>query len=625
VELINGTGETVKGAPTLAPAMKASRAQVAQILMNFANLQYGSEYNVGDIVIAGTSISEYTVVYNARYSELVTIFTDYIKMATGFDIPAVVDTESKIGENEILIGKTNREGVTVEVDRSVCTDRDGIIINVQNGNLILTSDEIEHDEYHGTSYAVYDFMEHFAGYNFLGDGMSIDVQKQFTIEEGYYLYETSTTASYRTFSCNYGRQEWKMESINDFVGFYHSLPSLGLDPSEFKPEWSFQTNLHMNSDPCLTDSKIQSNIIANVRTYLRKYDDSNKKTGIWVAMSDGETYCKCSSCAAAYREHGRMGPYFEILDIVADAIEDEFPKIEVIGAAYKYNWSKLMNFNKEDINDSVALFVCTDNMCGTHSITQTGCRNDSNPNNTYEKDFGYTVKTVYGFRECYDTIVELCPNLYVWDYNYPAKHNEQPLPFFHRMYDNYTYFFKTGVKGMFRQNDTSRNSSFGYLRNYVAAQLLRDGKTITEKEYWARIDEYLKEYYGDGWTYIREYIDYTWELSQENEWHVWWNEDWNDVISEEQYRENYDYLMGLWEKAAALAQTEEMKYRVERDSTQMKYIELCLAYEDYADTKSDEDLAIFTAKRDAYIETLEFYELQIPNIGNLNPASWKYD
>jgi len=621
VELINGTGANVKGAPTLAPAKTATRAQVAKILMSYSDLWYDQPYNVGDILIGGSSISDYTIVYSSRYAELAADFAKYLNTATGFELDAVCDTDCEIGEKEILIGMTNREGVTVNVDRSVCTDRDTILIEVQNGNLILTSDEAEGDLMYGTTYAAYDFLEHFAGISFLDDTtLSIDVKKAYSVPSDYYLCETSATTGYRVFSAHYNCEQWKMHEINEFTGFYHSLPSLSLDPSEFEPSWSFQAEHHKNADPCLTNPAIQQNIITNAGALA-----SNGKDGVWVAMSDAESYCKCNNCAAYYRVHGRMGTYFNILDVVADALEKDYPDTQIVGLAYKYIWSMLKGFDRKDINKNVAMFICTDNMCGTHSITSTGCKNESNPNDTYEKDFGYKVETIYGYKDCFDKIVELCPNLYVWDYTYPANHDEQPLPFFHRMYDNYTYFFKNGVKGMFRQNTLSKNSSFGYLRNYMAAQLLRDGNRITEAEYWARLDEYLKEYYGDGWTYIREYIDYTYELSLENEWHIWSNEDWNDVITEEQYRENYDYLMGLWEKASSLAQTEDMKYRVERDSTQMKFIEVCLAYETYADSAmTDTDLKAYTDVRDAYIETLTFYGLNIPNIANMNPAQWKY-
>ena len=617
VELINGTGEDVKGAPTLAPKMAASRAQVAQILMNYDNLQYNTEYNVGDILIGENSIRDYIIVYSSSATNPAKEFQKYIKMATGFELDLVQDTACEIGEKEILIGKTNREGKTVNIDRSKCTnDNEAFVYGVQNGNLYITSNENKY----GTAYGTYDFLEHYCGINFFGTFETVDVKKTFKVPADLNYFETSATNEFRVFySPDYGSAEkWKTNEVNGMSGFYHALPSLGMDPSEFKADWSFQADVHKNADPCLTDPKIQQNIITNVKKLAGG-------KGVWVGHSDGAGYCKCSSCAAFIREHGRMGPYFNILDVVADAIEKEYPNTKILGLAYSHTWDMLKGFDRKDINKNVAYVVCGDNMCGTHSITSTGCKNESNPNETFEKDYGYKVDTVYGYRDCFDKIVELCPTIYIWDYIYPANHNEQPIPLFHRMYDNFTYFFENGASGFFLQNNTSSNACFDVMRSYMAAKLLRDGENMTEAQYWGYIKEFMKEYYGDGWSYIYEYINYTYELSQANEWHIWSNEDWNDIITEEQYRENYDYLMGLWEKAESLAQTEEMAERVRRDSTQMKYIELCLAYEDYAESaKTDEDLKAYTDMRDAYVEILEKYGFEMPNISNLNPAFWRY-
>ncbi|MBE6574095.1 MAG: DUF4838 domain-containing protein [Ruminococcaceae bacterium] len=588
--------------------------------MNYANLQYNQPYNVGDILIGDTSISEYTVVYSSSASNPAKEFVKYIKMATGFELDCVQDTECQVGENEILIGKTNREGNTVNIDRSKCTnDNEAFVYGVQNGNLYITSNE----QYYGTVFGVYDFLEIYAGINFFDEIETVDVKKAFYVPSNLNYFETSAVNDYRVVFSDYAskNEKWMAkENGANITGFYHSLPSLAKDPSEFKANWDYQVQYHKDKDPCLLDPEIQQNIITNATKLL------GNRGGVWVAMSDGTAYCKCNEyCAPYIRQHGRMGAYFNILDVVADSLEGTNPDAKIVGLAYKYIWSMLEGYDAKDINDSVTFVVCTDNMCGTHSITSTGCKNEANPNNTYEKDLGYKVQVEHGYKECYDRIVELCPNIYIWDYIYPSRHNEAPLPLFQRMYDNYTYFYTHGASGVFLQDHTGPNACFALLRSYMATKLLRNAGNMSEKEYWAYIDEFLKEYYGDGWTYIREYIDYIFELSQKNEWHIWSSEFWDDIITEEQYRENYDYLMGLWEKAESLAQTEDMAYRVRRDSTQMKYIELSLAYRDYAASeKTDADLKAYTDIRDAYIALLEEYGFDMPNVGNINPDFWNY-
>ncbi|MBE6574097.1 MAG: DUF4838 domain-containing protein [Ruminococcaceae bacterium] len=635
VELINGTGETVKGAPTLAPKMSASRAQVAQILMNYANLQYNQPYNVGDILIGDTSISEYTIVYGPAEGNLVAEKDDdyrelypslnedenaalelqkYIKMATGFELPVVSDS-AETTDYEILVGKTSREGNVVTVDRSKCgNDGDAYIIQVQGTRLIIASNE----KSHGTLYGAYDFLETYAGINYFGFDETVDLKKCFYVPSNLDHFETSATKDYRCFYAkDYGNEgKWKLFPPSDINGFYHALPSFGKDPSEFVPSWSYQVELHKTKDPCLTDPEIQQNIVTNARNFAGK-------DGIWCAMSDGTQYCKCTNCAKAYREKGRLGPYVDILDIVADAI----PDTKIVGAAYNYTWGLLKGYEPGDVNENVVIVVCTNDLCATHMIDDPNCKNTVHPNVTLEVNSGGYLTTKDGMNEMFLEICRVIPNVWVWDYVFPADHNEAPLPLFHRMYHNYNYYFTHGVTGMFFQNTTDDNACFDVMRNYMGAKLMHDGKDMTEKEYWAYIEEFMKAYYGDGYTYILEYINFAYELQSENEWHLWTKEKWYDIITEEQYRENFDYMMGLWEKAESLAQTEEMAYRVRRDSTQMKFIELCLAYEDYMDSdRTAEDEAYYVDNyRTPYIERLASYGFMEPYYCHtkLNPADWR--
>ena len=617
VELINGTGETVKGAPTLAPKMSASRAQVAQILMNYSDLWYNQPYNVGDILIGDVSISEYIVVYSSGYAELAADFVKYINMATGFELEYVQDTDCQIveGDKEILIGKTNREGVTVNIDRSeIDNENEALIYGVQNGSVYITSNE----KRYGTQYGVYDFLETYAGINFFGTLETVDIKKCITVPTDLRNVEISATKDYRCYYANdYGNEaKWKVYSAGDINGFYHALPSFGLDPSEFEPSWSFQVEHHKNSDPCLTDPKIQQNIITNAKNFAGK-------EGIWCAMSDGSDYCRCANCRVAYRDKGRLGPYVDILDILADAI----PNTKIVGAAYNYTWSLLKGYEPGDLNENVVIVVCTNKLCATHAIDDPNCRNEVCPNATIEINTGGYTTVKDGSDDIIREICRVVPNVWVWDYVFPADHNEAPLPLFHRMYQNYNYYFSNGITGMFWQNTSKDNACFDVMRNYMGAKLMHEGKDMTEEEYWGYIEEFMKAYYGDGWTYILEYINFAYELQSENEWHLWTMEKWYDIITEEQYREHYDYMMGLWEKAEELAQTEEMKYRVRRDSTQMKFIELCLAYEDYADSpRTAEDEAYYVDNyRTPYIELLASYGFMEPLYCHtkLNPAEWR--
>ncbi len=619
--LINGMG-TKNGGPVLNPNGNATRAQAAQILKGYMELRYKAETPVGDIMIGDTSIKEYTIVYGTTAAVRGTSaescakeLRSYLAKALGVTLPVYKDTDHPVGEKEILIGKTNRENNVVTVDRSGF-DCDTLLMEVQNGYLILASDE----NYYGTVYAVYEFLERYAGVTFFGAIETFTSKNCYNVPADLHHVE-STTMHHRDFLFDNGDLPNVGQKIREGSGyfsqanFYHAMPALGQDPSDFKPEWGYYTNLHMSSDPCLTDPKIQQNIITNVKTQL---DKSPHSRFIWVAMSDSTHYCKGGpkcQCDEFYREHGKTSTYFNILDVVADALEEDYGEYYVVGFAYKYTWNMPKNFDRKDINDSVVVCICSDNACATHTRTETNCTDRTHNAVKYASIFA-------AWRE-------IAPTVWVWDYTSGTQFADAPFPIIHQMYHNYQYFHDMGVSGMLIQGDNINTAPFTELKLYLIPKLVWEAD-MTEAQYWKYVDSFLEAFYGDGWTYIREYIDKTYELQYENEWHIWANEFWDSIITEEQYRENFDYLMGLWNKAEELASTPEQKLRVRRSATQMEFIKVCLAYETYRASQDQADLDAYNKTAEAYfdyLDTLESSSYHAPSNwdANLDPRLWSND
>ena len=171
-----------------------------------------------------------------------------------------------------------------------------------------------------------------------------------------------------------------------------------------------------------------------------------------------------------------------------------------------------------------------------------------------------------------------------------------------------------GVTGTYVQGGTRRFGDFVELRSYLVARL-NQNPSISFEEYGELMNGFLKTYYGDGWAYIREYIDKTEEISDNNEFHNYMDSWWNDVITEEQWAENYDYLRSLWEKALELANTPDEINRVKRTMTQILYVELQMAYHKYEASGDEEDLKAFRELNIAYVDHLE-------SVGFHEPGNW---
>ncbi|MBQ4601996.1 MAG: DUF4838 domain-containing protein [Clostridia bacterium] len=642
--LINGMG-TENGGPVLNPNGNATRAQAAQILMSYSELRYGKETAIGEVYIGENNLKDYTIVYGETglknieddswdAAQCATELKNYIAKAVGIDLPVKADTEPREDEandKEILIGRTNREanGI-VNIDRS-SFDGDSLLIEVQGNYLILASSE----EYSGTAYAVLEFCEEFLGYNFLGIIETIDAKNVVEIPWDY-SYTYSPQVHYRM---NHTR-DYKVQpdivirdDINNytFANIVHTLPGLAADPEVYRTDWSYHVSQYLSPDPCLTRPDHVQNVIDNVITYLSEKPKNNL---MWVTQADGEAGCNgrnaediangCT-CAQFYREHGRYSNYLLLLDKVGKAIKKEaetnpehayFADYQIVGLAYKYTWVKLKNTESWDkISDNVIICICTDNACSAHAITDPNCKNNTNSN----------VK----FLEVYESYKAVCDNLFVWDYIGGDVYSDSPFPIIHQMYENYKLFHEEGVWGIYTLGDCSRNASFPELKTYLTSKLMWEND-MTEAEYWGYVESFLESFYGDGWSYIREYIDVTHELGAENEWHIWTNNRWDAIITYEQYTENLDNLVYLWEKAEELACTDEQKLNVRRSATQIKYIEVCVAYETYRRSGSDADLEAFKVINQAYgdyLATLDskYYKLPSNWTIDLDPNVWRND
>lgn len=608
--------------------------------MSYMELRYNAEFPIGEVYIGEYNLKDYTIVYGITgtkwddYSaaEAAGELHRYIKQATGLDLPVKADTEPRADINddrEILVGKTNREdnGI-VSIDRnSIEKGSDALIIEVQGNYLILASSE----EYQGTYNAVYEFCENWLGYDFLVKLELITPQNTVQIPADLKYTEAPTMKFRMNYNSRYDQTEElrnQEQSYYTFANLMHTLPEFAISPEAYGTGSGIHNDYYLTNDPCLTRPDIQQNIVANVITRIKNKPENNM---IWVCQSDRDYYCNGRNaedkkngcvCADFYQTHGRCSTYINILDIVADAVTEESKKegcefmadYYIVGMAYKYTCVAPKNYEDWDLNDNIIMCICTDNACSAHAITDPSCKNKTNSN--------------VNFLKVYNTLADLCPNLFVWDY-INGNYSDTPYPVIHQIYENFKLYNDTGVWGTYVMGDCTHNASFPELKTYLISKLQWDSD-MTEAEYWNHVDTFLKGFYGDGWSYIREYIEVTYELGSENEWHIWTKNRWDEVITYEQYLENYDYLRSLWDKAESLANTDYEKLNVRRGALQMRYIEVCMAYRKYALSGNQADFEAFKSlnlEYADYMSTLEHHQFSLPANWTVdgNPDLWKDD
>ncbi|MBQ3099398.1 MAG: DUF4838 domain-containing protein, partial [Clostridia bacterium] len=595
-DIISGTG-TIDGAAQISPRSTATRAQIAVIVKAMLEKNLGGEHPVGKMTLAGTDISEFTIVYGETAYQykgrgkteekkkeraikaaksIAEELATYIENATGVTLPVYADTElpATEGAKEILVGKTNREDAElVTVDREGL-EGDALLYEMKGNYLIVASNEL----YGGTYMARNRFLEDVVGLNYYDEYIqSYESIKNAVLEDGVRV----TDSCHMEYFCNYQYHGDDLmvansETYLSFGNAVHSIPGLactgGNGCDGFTLDYDHHTKHHMENDPCLSDLATVETITKNVKAVI---EDSPESYLIWVSQSDNSYYCKCKNCSAIYRTFGRGAPYLQLLKHIGEEIADEYPDHKVVGLAYMHTMrAPYVSVSDEDYAeftasyegtmipaqdpvcpDNVVICVCTDTACASHAIDDPDCQNTSNSN----------VK----FNEYMERWCQLVSNLYLWDY--VDGSGSVPYPNILEYLNNYNYFYEHGVNGLFAQANTSNYPDFAQLRTYLIAKLAWN-PNMTQAEFDGHLNGFLEASYGAGWTYIREYIDQLEKLSSSNEWHIWKKYKWNDVLTEEQWDANIDYLAELWEKALNLADDDAQRERIEYSMTAIRNV-----------------------------------------------------
>ena len=637
--LISGTGNLSTGEPILSPGATATRAQAAVILSVFENTNFSQlSTPIVGLTLNGNSIDEYKIVYGITYTkenssnynegkEIASELQKKLKKATGITLEVYKDTECEVGEYEILIGKTNREELgVITVDRSDF-EEETAYVKMDGNYLVFASNEI----YKSTYYAIYLFLEDALGYYDMANGCSfINPSLNLNIEGDYELIDSPDCELRVNIQRDGGNEELLTSDnvVHEFMTGVHSFAEFARE--DYEPTWSFHCEYYLNGDPCLSDSDTIDLMIKNVKTILNKYPDRDR---LWFTQSDGVSYCTCDDCKMIYRTYGRCATYIQILQYVGNAIKDDYPNVKLVALAYKYTHLNKYNINlsNEDYADflskytneryvpsqslkcpeNVIIMYCTDKCCFSHEIGNTECDNPS--------------CTAVKAAEEIALWQQICDHLYIWDYTNGAAYKHQVFPILNLLYDNYHYFSEIGVEGVYVLGDSDDYGDFGELKSYLVGKLAWN-MNMTREEYDNYVNMFLKGYYGEGWRYIRTYLEKTEQLSSANEWNIWGKETWNDVITREQYIENIDYLDSLFQKALSLCDTQDQTLHINKVYVQVKYIRLNLAYQDYLDSENEADLEKFKELNYAYHDFLLSVGYKVSNnwTVELNPEKWSY-
>jgi len=452
---------------------------------------------------------------------------------------AGAELEKYLGKIGIPSG--NGLDIKVEIDPSI--DRDGYKISVSEDSIAIFGGNGR-----GVIYGVYAFLERYAGMRFFMPGLEKLGEGDIAVDEG---FEFTPVFEMRQsdWQCGNSNVDWCVKNgINQ-----RDIPEeMGgnMKYGTFVHTMQMFTGVPQHEQPCLSDPEVLEKVIAGVRKLLS--ENPNARI-ISVSQNDSQNYCKCEKCAAVDAEEGsHAGTLLRFVNAVAADIAEDYPDVIIDTLAYQYT-RNIPKITKPLPN--VCIRLCSIECCFSHPLDDLSCPE----NNKFFKDI-----------LDWNTI---CDRIYIWDYVTNFCYYVPTFPNFGVLRQNMRFFADHGVKGMYPEGNynSKQSGEFGELRCYLLAKLMMN-PYMSDNEYYKLMDEFLEAYYGEGWRYIRAYIDYTCAEAAGTHMNIWGNP--FSVIPRDKYEAMEDTIELWWNRAEEMA-GDRLEY-VKRSRFQWRYIRLML-------------------------------------------------
>ena len=426
----------------------------------------------------------------------------------------------------------------------------------------------------GVLYGVYNFLEKYAGVRFFTPTLELCQKGDVTIPHGLVLAHNPAMKGRRlSWHSIQNSAEWCAKNgVNncnvllgeELGGSRFNYGKLFVHTINFLAETTYPYPAY-GTNPCMTDPEVLATVIKNVRKALEENPEINI---VSVSQNDFEGHCLCPNCRRLEEEEGSpAGPFLRFVNAVAKDLEKDYPNVIVDTLAYKYT-QKTPKITKPHKN--VCIRLCSISCCFTHPLEKEDCPKG---------------------KKLYDDLVgwgKICDKLHIWDYTTNFHYYISTFPNFGVLHKNMKFFAENNVVSMFPQgNGQTPSGEFGELRAYLLAKLMWD-PYMSEEEYYTHMDEFLKAYYGEGWEYIRTFIDKTTELAANGGFRI--NKADESVgaavcgqgiydhpftvITREEYLEHEALFDECWTKALELA--DDRREFVERSMMQWRLTKLFL-------------------------------------------------
>ncbi|MHB1458974.1 MAG: DUF4838 domain-containing protein, partial [Armatimonadota bacterium] len=332
--------------------------------------------------------------------------------------------------------------------------------------------------------------------------------------------------------------------------FVHTFDTLVPSSVYFKdhPEYYSENNGQRNPGQlCMSNPDVVRIATESVRRILRAKPEAQI---ISVSQNDGPPCCACSKCKPAADAEGSMsGPLLIFVNAIADEIGKEFPKVRISTLAYLDTSMPPKTIRP---HKNVAIQLCTDSHAWAYPFLK--------------------IEETETFQARMKAWSAMGADIHIWDYTCNFSNYAGPMPNWQVVEDSIKFFVKHNAKGVMLQgNYQTPGTADGFMRNWIWAKMLWDPTLDTK----SLMQDFIYGYYGKSAGEILKYQELLWNMWEKEHLGKLKNVPGGIRFPMTIFDANFmSDARKCLEKAYKLADTDEIRRRVEEEELQILYAEI---------------------------------------------------
>lgn len=542
------------------------------------DIAYHEGYRIEELKLFGTDISEFAIVHtnkNANMTFAASELCMLIEKACGAKLPIVVEEGSE--RRRIELRHTDDETL----------HEDGYRYFEENGNLI-----IEGAVDRGCLNGVYRFLQNECGWegliygdSYLNEADLIDVPAGLS-ESEVPIFEYINTFTNAWAPCAYvtDRTDVAWNSVYNSYGS-HGYASHGM----YHNQWLGRQLENWNMQICYTSEGNYEILSDNVFKYIDNHVAAGGVVGVTlkdidISQLDNNYYCHCQNCYDVIAEDGSdSGPLLRFANRLAEDLDERYPGANIGVHIFAYFATKIPP-KVTTAHDNVYITFASNGNCFNHPLNGSECEPSS------DKSGGYLVTdSNVDHNEWLRGWCNIAKNVTVWHYALDSVLQQYTI--LDVLLDDFRYFDELGVRGLFWQN-TYHGFGIKRVEQQLGAEI-NWHKDMTDEEYEAELCRMLEREYGDGWRYVREYIDLWIEATDRIGCSNCWGygDNCDPEYDPEFVRLNFETMTELIDNAVRLAGSEKQEYRAKLLSCSVYYDGIFSSYFTAYEAYDDERIA----------------------------------